>query len=264
MFKGRTVQRAFARVGPGVHTGIISRLEVRPAEPGTGLRFVSPEGGSVPVHIGSVRSLPGSTVLTSETLMVRTPEHLLAALVAHQVTDATLVLDGPEVPILDGSALPWCEALSEVGTVGVPPDAWVVPEVRVEAHGGVATAVPSATLRLEVEVSYADGPAGQASVELPGPFCQRVALARTFAMKRDVERLLASGRGAGATLENTVIWDVTGPVNSLRCADEPVLHKLIDLAGDLALVGRRIAGTIRVCRGSHALHHELVRALTRA
>jgi len=211
-----------------------------------------------------VQSEAGSTVLASEELTVRTPEHLLAALVAHQVTDATMVLDGPEVPILDGSALPWCKALAQVGVHGDLPPPREAPEVRIEAHGGVATATPGPILRLEVEVSYLGGPMGHASEEIPGRFCERVAKARTFALERDVQRLRASGRGAGATLENTVIWGDRGPINDLRCPDEPVLHKLLDLAGDLALIGGQLTGTIRVIRGSHILHHALVRALIAA
>ena len=83
-------------------------------------------------------------------------------------------------------------------------------------------------------------------------------------MERDVARLRAAGRGAGANLENTVIWGSDGPINPVRVPDEPVLHKLVDLVGDLALLGRPLVGNLRVQRGSHALHHDLVRALLSA
>jgi len=264
MFKGRTIKRAFARVGPGVHTGIVSRVEVRPAEPGQGLWFRSAQGDELPVHVSQVRSVPGSTVLAQGDWEVRTPEHLLAALVAHQITDATLVLEGPEVPILDGSALPWCEAIAEAGTEGVLPEALTLPEVVVHSNGGTARSVPGPVLRVEVDVAFPGGPSGRVAERIPGRFCERVAHARTFALERDVERLRAQGRGAGATLENTVIWGEDGAINALRCEDEPVRHKLVDLVGDLALVGTRVTGTVSVDRPSHALHHAFIREILRA
>jgi len=265
MFKGRTVKRAFERVGAGVHTGIVGRLEVRPGPPGSGMRFRSRSAlgfADLPVHIDSVRTEAGSTILAGGGRVVRTPEHLLAALVAFQITDVLLVLEGPEVPILDGSALPWCSALNDVGVVETGEvRALDAPRLRIEANGGVAEAEPGPILRLEVDVSYEWGPRGSAAVEIPGLFVEEVAFARTFALERDVERLRAAGRGAGANLENTVVWGEDGPLNSVRSPQEPILHKLVDLAGDLALVGRPVTGTIRVRRGSHALHHALVRAI---
>jgi UDP-3-O-[3-hydroxymyristoyl] N-acetylglucosamine deacetylase len=241
----------------------MGRVEVHPAAHGTGLRFVV-DGGVVPVNIAHARNSAGSTLLSRGDRVVRTPEHLLAALVAHQVSDAILILEGPEVPILDGSARPWCEAVGEVGVVGDAPEPLVAPSVRVAEFGGVAEAEPGPILRLEVDVCFERGPQGTAAVEIPGAFCENVAFARTFAMERDIERLRAVGRGVGANLDNTVIWGDDGPINSVRSPDEPVLHKLVDLVGDLALVGRPVTGTIRVLRGSHALHHALVRALLNA
>ncbi len=203
----------------------------------------------------------GATVLGRDGARVGTPEHLLAALWGRGVLDARLVLSGAEVPALDGSAAPWLDAIDEAGVVAGPQAVVkrVARPVEVALGGGVARLTPAAVRRVSVQVDFGPGgPAGAAAVELGSPdFDREIAPARTFVLARDVERLRAEGRGGGATPENTVVW----PASALRFPDEPVRHKLLDLVGDLALCGVPVMGAIEVVRGSHALHHRLVRAL---
>lgn len=247
----------------GIHLGQPGSVRIEPAPWGTGL--VAAVGGRrVPVHVDHARADPGSTVLVGPSAEWRTPEHVLAALVGAGVTDAVLVVAGPEAPALDGSSLGWWQALHQAGFVDGPPVAPVQARaLRIEAFGGVAEAWPASGGRAEVEVAFdGGGPRGEAAVALDGRGFEAVADARTFVLDRDVEPLRAAGRGLGATAANTVVWHTDGgPTSGLRSADEPVRHKLLDLVGDLALLGGPLAGRVRVVRGSHRLHHALVRAL---
>ena len=223
---------------------------------GTGV-VVRHRGHTAPVHVAQAEAPGGATVLRVGPHRVATPEHLLAAIVGLGVTDVALDVQGPEVPILDGSAAPWVAAIREAGVEEGPPgpERRVVQEVHVRAHGGEAWLRPHPGLRVSVEVAW---PAltGAFSADLPDDL-PHVAPARTFVFSADVERLRAAGRGRGATAENTVVW---GRTTSLRFPDEPVRHKLLDALGDLALAGAPVRGHLHVVRGSHALHHAVIRA----
>jgi len=264
-----TLASGFEFAGVGVHTGESSRVMVEPGPYGSGLVLRSPTGSEIPVAVAWVVAANGATVLERGGFRVQTPEHLLAALVGHGITDARIGLDGPEVPILDGSSKPYCDAIEQVGLRAGPA---VEPlrlrsSVEVELAGGRAVAEPSEDLQVGVAVDYGspDLPRGTAEVTLRGScFATEVGWARTFALQRDVERLLAAGRGKGASADNTVIFGPAGPTAPLRGPDEPVRHKLLDLVGDLALIGRPLVARVCVERGSHALHHALVRAILAA
>ncbi|NCG21470.1 MAG: UDP-3-O-[3-hydroxymyristoyl] N-acetylglucosamine deacetylase [Rhodobacterales bacterium] len=265
----QTLKSSATRSGVGVHTGAPAEVVLEPSLFGSGIQFFLDDGVSVPVGIDAVSSLPGATVLVSNGRKVHTPEHLLAALVGLGITDARLTLLGPEVPILDGSALPWCEAIQAAGVLRGPEVPAVVLDqvVRVEAAGGWAEARPSARRAVTVTVDFDDPglPRGEVHYDLDeGDFMKDLALARTFVLERDVARALAAGLGKGANDENTVLWTATGARGPLRCPDEAVRHKLLDLIGDLALVGAPLQAEVHVVRGSHRLHHALIRAVCQA
>lgn len=260
----RTLRRAISGSGTGVHSGAKCSAEVRRAAFGDGL-CVEANGVCVPIGVHLVVPRAGATVLQIGEGTVSTVEHLLAALVAAGITDAIIAVEGGEVPILDGSAYIWWTSLGAVGVVDGPPidPLFVEAPIEVEHAGGIARWLPASGCTVAVDVDYGVF-AGKASLGVPGPEFASIAAARTFAMGRDLDQLLATGRGRGATLEDTVIWDEGGPRNPLRMVDEPVFHKLIDAIGDLALVGRPVSGRLDVIRGSHALHHEAVRRLLAA
>jgi UDP-3-O-[3-hydroxymyristoyl] N-acetylglucosamine deacetylase len=255
----RTLARAIRHDGVGVHSGERCAAEVHPAAFGTGLR-VGPRGAdAIPVHVDAVVDDRGSTTLGTASWRVGMVEHLLAALVLRGITDAVITVDGPEVPILDGSALPWFDAVVPVDGPGLR--RLVVKRlVEVSHAGGVATFEPGPPM-ISVDVDHGPSLRGSALTLLGGDGDRGVAGARTFAMRRDVDRLVAMGRGKGADPGNTVIYDDAGPSVPLRRPDEGVAHKLVDAVGDLALAGRPVRGRLHVVRGSHALHHAAVRAL---
>lgn len=258
----RTVAASFAVEGVGVHSGAPARAVVRPG--GDGIVFHI--GARVPARLANVVASAGATVLGCDGASVAVVEHLLAALLAAGVTDADVDVDGPELPILDGSALPWLDAVESAGAADLGP---LVP-LRIVApfayEEGDAAVVFTPADRCEVTVDVDFGPPplprGRAGIELGArAFRDEVAWARTFALARDLERLRAAGRGRGASVENTVVYGDDGPwPPGERGPDEAVRHKLLDAIGDLALVGP-ILGRMAVRRGSHGLHHRALRAL---
>jgi UDP-3-O-[3-hydroxymyristoyl] N-acetylglucosamine deacetylase len=271
---GRTLVSPVGFDGIGVHTGAPCRAEVLPAAPGTGLRVGPDLARDVPVDLAHADAVPGATRLLSaaagaspavaDAWTVLTPEHLLAALAGTGITDALILFDGPEIPVLDGSSKPWCDAIAAAGTLDQAGGATlsVARDFDHVETDGIVRFRPSDDAVVAVRIDY-PGWAGSFEVAL-ADFPSLVAWARTFAFERDVERLRAAGRGAGATLENTVILREDGTaVNALRSPDEPLRHKLLDAVGDLALLGSW-RGRVEVLRGSHALHQRALRAAVAA
>lgn len=242
--------------GIGLHTGAPCAVLLEPAPWGSGLTWVD-SSGERPASIAFARAIPGATVL-GETV---TTEHLLAALLGAGITDARCCVEGPEVPALDGSALPWCAYLAarEEGPALVTRT--LPAPVRVEKYGGVAEIAPASRREVAVSVDFGAGlPQGSATWREGEDFSGSVAWARTFAFSHDLDALRATGRGKGASIENTVVYTRFGePLSPLRGADEAARHKLLDAIGDLALLGPEFTGKFTVHRGSHALHLEVLR-----
>ncbi len=263
-----TVCRAFEHRGVGVHSGAPCRARVAPSAYGSGL-LLAAHGGLTPVSAAACARGGGATVLNVGGGTVGMVEHLLAALVGAGVTDARITVEGPEVPILDGSALPWCDALRDVGLEGGPlgPELVLTRAVEVRHGQSVARALPAEHPLVAVSVDFGSPPlprgTAQATLGDLERFATEVGFARTFALARDVEALRAAGRGRGATLDNTVVYGEQGVENpgGARSADEAVRHKLLDAVGDLALLGTPFRARVEVERGGHALHHQLVRAV---
>ncbi|MFT4623396.1 MAG: UDP-3-O-[3-hydroxymyristoyl] N-acetylglucosamine deacetylase [Myxococcota bacterium] len=253
----RRLGRSVSRSGVGVHSGRACAVTLSPAPWGTGLQLRVGAHTAL-AHVRAAVAPGGCSVLRVGPHTVAVVEHLLAALVVSEVTDGWIDVEGPEIPILDGSALPWWEAIHEAGLDDGPasePRA-VDRVVHVQSHGGEAWLRPDPGLRVSVEVAF-PSLTGGAAITLPGAFETEVAPARTFVLAEDVERLRAAGRGRGATSANTVVWGAPG---ALRFPDEPVRHKLLDAIGDLGLAGGPIRGHLHVVRGSHALHQAVLRA----
>jgi len=250
-----TLVRTARRSGTGIHTGAPATVTLEPA-PGGGIVFVTPDG-EVPATPEHTFAGEGATELRAGAARIATPEHLLAALGALGVTDVRIVLDGPELPALDGSAADWVAAIDEAGRVdGAALEPWTpIDVIEIEAYGGTAVLRPGEP-SLTVHVDFgAGGPTGTFRTPLTeSAFRAEVCWARTFVLARDVERLRAAGRGRGATPRNTVVW----PDSPLRSEDEPIRHKALDAWGDLALLGP-IRAAVEITRGSHALHVALLR-----
>ncbi|WP_149540585.1 UDP-3-O-acyl-N-acetylglucosamine deacetylase [Siccirubricoccus phaeus] len=279
----KTLKAAIGCVGTGLHSGRRVRLTLRPAEPGTGIRFRRSDIGlELPAlydHVVDTRlctalGIPGE----GADRRIGTVEHVMAALAGCGVDDAVVELDGPEVPILDGSAAPFlflldCTGLIAHGGGAVPAEAIeVLRPVRVtegegpEAARAELSPFPGDRLEASLTIDFANTAIGRQSLSLrltPQAFRDGLADARTFTLAEEVARLRAMGLAQGGSLANAVVVD--GPLvlnpGGLRRPDEFVRHKLLDVVGDMALAGAPLRGRFTGHRSGHALNNRLLRAL---
>jgi UDP-3-O-[3-hydroxymyristoyl] N-acetylglucosamine deacetylase/3-hydroxyacyl-[acyl-carrier-protein] dehydratase len=257
----RTIGRAVSVAGTGLHLGVPCTLEFRPAPSGSGIRFERrdlPSATPIPALAHHAVLTDRRTQLGEEPNAVHTVEHVLAAVAALQLDDLVISLDGPEPPIMDGSAQPFFEALRDAqmreqpGCVRV---ARLRERVRLVEGESVYEASPSDDLDLDVTIDFPHALIGRqryAGRVTPETFERELAWARTFGFVREVEPLRAMGLIKGASTQNAVVLDERGVVeNVLRSPDEFVRHKMMDCVGDLALVGARVKARIVAHKPSH-------------
>ena len=274
--RSRTLKSAIGCVGTGLHGGARVSLTFRPAPAGTGILFRRTDtGAEVVARYDAVADTRLCTALGEGPSRVGTVEHVMAALAGLGITDAIVEVDGPEMPILDGSAAPFAFLLDCAGitTSAAPaPAIEVLRTVRVTDGDGEDAAwaelSPSVLPGLEAHLTIEFGGTaiGRQSLSLrvnDETFRAVLADARTFTMAEDIARLRAAGLARGGTLDNAVVVD--GPLvlnpGGLRHPDEFVRHKLLDAVGDLALAGGSLKATFRGHKSGHALNNRLLRAL---
>ena len=262
----QTLARPFVMEGRGLHTGASVRLSARPAPEHSGLvYFVG--GERIPARVAFVTSTQLATTLGLGTQRVAMVEHLGAALYTAGVDNLEIEVEGGEVPVLDGTAAPWVEAIQHAGLcVQAAPVATlrVRAPIRVEAGESWMEVEPSDQLRLTMGVTFPHPAIGtQHWVGGPADFVAELSWARTLGFLADAERLVAMGLARGASLENTLVFADEGPLNpgGLRAPDEVVRHKALDFFGDLSLVGAPVLGHFRAWRSGHSLHLALLRRL---
>jgi UDP-3-O-[3-hydroxymyristoyl] N-acetylglucosamine deacetylase/3-hydroxyacyl-[acyl-carrier-protein] dehydratase len=261
--------------GVGLHTGVRVRVGFAPAPPDTGIVFrrIDREGNPViPAALDNVVSTDRGTTLGADETTVHTVEHLMAAVAALGIDNVRIDVDGPEIPILDGSFRPFFDRIRDAGLAEQEAAArqLVVPgPVSASAPGGASyVATPSKRYRISATIEF-DHPLvrrqfGSFDVDCEG-FSAEIASARTFGFLKEADALRARGLARGATLDNAIILDDDGIASGvLRFPDEFVRHKIGDVVGDLALLGRRLRGHIVADRPSHAGNIELARALAAA
>lgn len=270
-----TIARSVTLSGIGVHSGDSVSITFNPADADTGIVFNRYDGQAHVVSVRAVSSQVGSTDLC--TLLGKAPdrsvatvEHLMAALYALGVDNVSIDIDGGEVPIMDGSAIVFIEALEAAGIVSLSEKRRyirVVKPVRMEMGGSWAEFTPHDGTRFEIDIEFNSPLIGRQSWkgEINAEnFRRELARARTFGFMRDVEHLWASGHALGSSLENSVvIGDDHNVINieGLRYKDEFVRHKTLDAVGDLALAGAQFIGCYRSYRGGHKLNALALRAL---
>lgn len=245
--------------GVGIHSGNTCRVRLHRAEGPIRFRRGLTE---IPASVDSVSSTERCVTLSAEGAGVALVEHLLAALhVAGYWRGVVAEVEGEELPILDGSALPWLEEIERLGPPPPAPAA-LLPERELDLADGSVQVTPGER-EIDVRVDYPH-PAIGAQRWRGGPDCWRELLnARTFGFLAELESLRRVGLAFGADTENAIVFDDNGPLEPLRYADEPVRHKALDLLGDLVLLGRPLQASVRIERGSHALHVNLMRHLLR-
>jgi len=260
--------------GTGVHSGAPVSMVLHPAEADTGYRFLVSKRSrivaEIPADVRYVKNLTLCTVLGDDSgVTVGTVEHLLAALRGLNVDNCYIEINAREVPIMDGSAAAFVEAIDDVGVRELPhPRKFikVLRPVRVQDGDCWGELVPHAGLHLDVEIEYPTPLIGRQRLALEmssGAFRNEISRARTFGFMRDVENLWKAGLALGASLNNTIALADDRIMNAegLRYPQEFVRHKILDAMGDLALAGAPLLGAYRSVRGGHRLNARVVQAL---
>jgi UDP-3-O-[3-hydroxymyristoyl] N-acetylglucosamine deacetylase len=274
----RTIKSRMPCVGIGVHTGRRISLSLVPAPAGHGIVFRRTDlGRDIPATYDHVVNTELCTTVGEGSARVGTIEHLMAALAGAGVDNVLIEVDGPEVPIMDGSAAPFSFLLDCAGVVSLDTPRRVIKILRpVRVTDGKAfaellpfndrgrTAVP--TLDLEVSIEFADAAIGRQTRSLrltSENFRDAVAPARTFALAGDIKHLRELGLAKGGSLDNAIVVDGASVLNpgGLRMKDEFAAHKLVDAIGDLALAGAALHGRFIAHRPGHSLNNRLLKAL---
>jgi UDP-3-O-[3-hydroxymyristoyl] N-acetylglucosamine deacetylase len=267
----RTVKRSVALSGIGVHSNVSARLMLHPAPANTGVVFECCHAARpLAATLTKVVDTTLRTALGQDGATVSTVEHLLSACAGLGIDNLRVEIEGPELPVFDGSADAFVEALDEAEIVKLPQfraALKVLTPLRVQHNGSFAEFLPAEQgLTLDIEIDFAAPVIGRQRKILaidPGTFRRELSRARSFGFLRDLAPLQANGLGLGASLENTValLDDAVLNPKGLRFPDECVRHKMLDALGDLALADAPITGIFRSYRGGHALNLAALRAL---
>ncbi len=267
----QTIADAIEFRGIGLHTGEMAAMRILPAAPGKGIVFrrVDLDNFEIRADVGSVARVAYATTLMKKGVWISTVEHALSALYGVGVDNAYVELDNFEVPILDGSALPYTEAIARVGLVQQSRRRKYLRITRpfqLEEQGKTIGIFPSHTFSIRYEIDFPHPVIGEQRLEVElaiGSFARLIAPARTFGFYHEVEKLQASGLIRGGSLENAIVLTETGMLNDteLRFPDEFVRHKILDLLGDFALIGQPVLGRLVANKAGHALHTRFVAEL---
>jgi UDP-3-O-[3-hydroxymyristoyl] N-acetylglucosamine deacetylase len=266
-----TIRRTATLEGLGLHSGEMVRLTLTPAGGDTGIILRAPDGTLIPANADHVVDGHFATTVGSFGVRVRTIEHLMAAAAGLGLDNLIVDVAGGELPGLDGSAKGFVELLESAGRVTLPAQRRpirVESPIRVEDGSRWLQVVPSDAFRVSYTLDHEHPAIGLqvVSVEItPKTFAEDVAPARTYGFLKDVGAMRQRGLARGGSLDNTIVVGKRTVLNeSLRYPDEFVRHKVLDLVGDLFLLGRPILGHVVARNGGHALNHQLVAAIRKA
>lgn len=273
-FVQSTLKSAVGFSGLGLHAGKTVRMTIRPASADYGIWFkrvdVTDRDNLIAARWDRVTESRLCTIIANDAgVSVSTIEHVMAALSGCGIHNALIEIDGPEVPILDGSSVPFVSGFLAKGVIAqtVPVRAIrVLKTVEVRDGDAVARLEPADMLEIDFHIDFTDAAIGKQDKHLSlanGAFVRELCDSRTFCRQADVDSMRARGQALGGTLDNAVVFDgdrVVSP-GGLRHADEPVRHKMLDAMGDLALAGATVLGRYTGVRAGHAMTNRLLRAL---
>jgi UDP-3-O-[3-hydroxymyristoyl] N-acetylglucosamine deacetylase len=275
IFQG-TLKSSFEIEGIGLHGGEKSCVCVEPAPPDTGIRFVplgdSSDSSGVQAHFSNLHSTNNAITIGSDDFIIRTIEHFMAAFYVYNVTNAVVTLRGNEMPILDGSSIEIVRAVEEAGVciqnefqrvVYIPYPIWI------EERGCYLIALPGDDFKVTYTIDFTEkseaiGTQTAHYTINPAVFKKSIAPARTFGLVEEKETLRKNHLALGGSLENALHFTRDGLMNDeLRFHNECVRHKILDLIGDLSLIGHRMAGHFIAYKAGHSLHLDFVRKIDR-
>jgi UDP-3-O-[3-hydroxymyristoyl] N-acetylglucosamine deacetylase len=268
----RTLRDSTDCTGIGLHCGEKIRLRIRPAPPDTGIRFVRTDVSGHPMikaHFQNVVDTTLATTVGSNGCTVSTIEHLMAAFFGLGIDNALVELDGPEVPIMDGSAAPFVFLMKDTGIVEQnAPKRFIVVRKPFTIEDGKrsVTISPSKALKISYMIDFQHPLLRNQEYELSfsgKSFVREISRARTFGFLREVEALKENGLARGGSLDNAIVIDEFRILNEdgLRFDDEFVRHKILDFIGDLSLVGAPVIGHFRVRKSGHFLNQYTIKQL---
>jgi UDP-3-O-[3-hydroxymyristoyl] N-acetylglucosamine deacetylase len=264
-----TLAGEICQTGVGLHSGITTQVRILPAPAGSGRYFVRtdlPDTPIIPAQVAAVNQTLLSTQLGKDEVYVRTVEHLLAALAGMGVDNARMEIDGSEVPLLDGSAKIWTESIATVGLVSQSttedkPPLTIQQPIWVNQDDAFVAALPASETRFSYGIDFdlpAIGNQWYSFTLNSHNFVSEIAPARTFGLLHQIEHLQKTGLIKGGSLDNALVCGPEGWVNPpLRFANEPVRHKILDLVGDLSLLGKMPIAHFLAYKASHNLHIQL-------
>lgn len=271
LWQQQTLAGEFTRSGVGLHSGSSVQVRVLPETNGRGRYFVRvdlPGEPEIPASVAAVSQTTLSTELAQGQATVRTVEHLLAALAGMGVDNARIELDGPEVPLLDGSAQGWVVAIAEAGVVAQAqprPHFSIQEPVWIYEGDAFVAALPAPETRFTYGVDFDVSAIGNQwhSWSMAASFADEIAPARTFGLLHQIDYLRDQGLIKGGSLDNALVCGPDGWLNPpLRFTNEPARHKLLDLVGDLSLLGFIPTAHYLAYKASHHLHTKLARSLS--
>ena len=263
-----TVQRTVQVSGVGLHSGVPVTIRIRPAPAATGVVFLRTDlnNFAIPASWRHVARVSYATSLMRQGVLISTTEHLLSTLYSLGIDNAFVEIDNLEVPILDGSGLPFVELIREAGLKHFRRKRRYLRirrPISVEDKGKRISILPAESFRLTCEVRFEHPLVGSQMLELevtPDVYAERIAPARTFGFEYELEQMRDMGLIRGASLDNAICFDRDSVLNpgGLRFPDECCRHKALDLIGDLALIGKPLLGHVIAERAGHAMHAALV------
>jgi UDP-3-O-[3-hydroxymyristoyl] N-acetylglucosamine deacetylase len=267
-FSQRTVSRSVTCSGIGLHTGQRAQMTILPAEADEGVTFVRTDLAgqpAVPARTDHVVSTLLSTTIGQNGASVSTVEHLMSALAGTGIDNAKILIDGPEVPVMDGSAAKFVDLLRGAGSrAQARPRRFLLVRRPLSVIDGdrFVRIEPADRLRISCTIDYEHPVVSTQSLDLTfsdQAFAKEIGPARTFGFLEDYEALKANGLAKGGSLDNAVVVGPDKVLNGdgLRFEDEFVRHKILDFIGDLALLGRPVIGHFEIYKSGHALHHQV-------
>jgi len=265
-----TIAKPVEIVGIGLHKGTPVKLRLEPLEAGNGIVFYrSDVDTAIPLKPENVVDTTMATVIGKNGYVISTIEHLLSAVYAYGIDNVKIIIDGDEVPVMDGSAASFCMLLDEAGisVLDIPKKVMVIKkEVIVKDGDKYVKLTPSKDLKYSFTIKFPHPVINKQEYTLnftKEAYKNEIARARTFGFIQEVQYLRSKGLALGGSLENAVVLDDKKVLNpeGLRYSDEFVRHKILDAIGDMSLIGMTFVGNYEAFAGSHSLNHKLTKVL---
>ena len=262
-----TISSPISFSGVGLHTGVFTKLQIFPAAPETGIVFrrVDLDNFEIEANIKNVARVAYATTLMKQGVLISTVEHLLSSLYAFRIDNALIEINNLEVPILDGSALPFTNQIQRVGLKKQPANRKYIvikKSLTIEDRDRIISVHPAKSFQIGYSIDFDHPLIYQQDFNFnvsPEAFSTEIAPARTFGFYREVEELKKKGLIRGGSLDNAIVLTEKGILNdALRFKDEFVRHKVLDSIGDIALIGKPLIARIVADKAGHALHTHLV------